>query len=137
MKKKLVLSLFLLCAAVGVQAQTKMVIHQKTGEDIEILFADKPVATFEGDEMVLTTTKTTVRFAISNLETTDYEEDSGTTSIESITQLSPEAGPSRIYDLDGRLLRTVPAGSPVNFDSLPQGTFIIKNNKTSYKVNRK
>lgn len=124
-------------AAVGAHAQTKMILHQKNGADIEINFADKPVATFEGNEMVLTTTKTTLRFSVSNLETTTYDDGGATAIIESITQLSPDAGPSLIYDAEGRLVRTVPTGQPVSFGSLPQGLYIIKNNNSSYKINRK
>ncbi len=123
--------------ATGMQAQTKMFIHQKSGGDIEILFADKPVATFDGDEMVLTTTKATLRFSLKNLESTSYkEEDIATAIIESVNQLSPDAGPSRVYDINGRLVKTVPAGEPVSFGTLPQGTYVIKNNTSSYKINK-
>ena len=123
---------------IGAQAQTKMVIHQKTGGDIEIAFSDKPVATFEGENMIITTTKTQFSFPISNIGETTYDESGGTSAIiESVTQLSPDAGPSRIYDINGRLVKTVPAGEPVSFGTLPQGTYIIKNNNSSYKINRK
>ncbi len=139
MKRKLILLLLMAAAAVGAQAQTKMYIHQKSGGDIEILFADKPVATFDGDDMVLTTTKATLRFSLKNLESTSYKEEDNlaTAIIESVNQLSPDAGPSRVYDINGRLIKTVPAGEPVSFGTLQQGTYVIKNNNSSYKINRR
>lgn len=137
MKKTLLSTCFLLFALCA-SAQTKMILHQKGGGDIEIAFADKPVATFEGDEMVLTTTKATLRFSLKNLGETTYDEDNTATAIiESVTQLSPDAGPSRVYDISGRLVKTIPAGEPVSFGTLQQGTYIIKNNNSSYKINKR
>lgn len=135
MKRKILIALLLAQFAIGAHAQTKMILHQKTGGDIEILFADKPVATFEGDNMVITTTKTSFSFPIANLGETTYSD--ATASIESVTRLSLDAGPSYIYDINGRLIKTVPIGEPVNFGMLPQGIYVIKNNKSSYKINRK
>ena len=137
MKRRFFFLLLMVAASIGAQAQTKMILHQKSGGDIEILFADKPVATFEGENMIITTTKTQFSFPISNIGETTYDEGDAVTIIESVTQLSPEAGPSRIYDIDGRFVKTIPAGEPVNFGTLPQGTYIIKNNNSSYKINRK
>lgn len=137
MKQKLIFLLLMTVTAIGAQAQTKMILHQKSGGDIEIAFSDKPVATFEGENMIITTTKTQFSFPISNLGETTYDESGTTAIIESVTQLSPDAGPSRVYDINGRLLKTVPAGEPVNFGTLPQGTYIIKNNNSSYKINRR
>lgn len=138
MKQKLFFLFLMAVATIGAKAQTKLILHQKSGGDIEIAFSDKPVATFEGENMILTTSKTQFSFPLSNLGETTYEEDNiATAIIESVTPLSPDAGPSRIYDLDGRLVKTVPAGEPVSFGTLPQGIYIIKNNNSSYKINRK
>lgn len=137
MKRKLIFLLLMAAAAVGAQAQTKMYIHQKSGGNIEIAFADKPEATYEGEEIVITTTKALFRFPLSNLDSITYDEVGSDDGIESITQLSPDAGPSRVYDINGRLIKTVPAGEPVGFGTLPQGTYIIKNNYSSYKINKK
>ena len=137
MKRKLILLLLTAVAAIGAQAQTKMILHQKSGGDVEIAFSDKPEATYEGEEIVITTTKALFRFPLSNLDSITYDEVGSDDGIESITQLSPDAGPSRVYDINGRLIKTVPAGEPVGFGTLPQGTYIIKNNYSSYKINKK
>lgn len=129
--------LLMAVVAIGAQAQTKMILHQKTGGDIEIAFSDNPVATFEGNEMVITTAKTILRFSIDNLQDTSFDESGNADNIESVTLLSPDAGPSRIYDINGRLVKTVPAGEPVSFGTLPQGTYVIKNNNSSYKINKR
>lgn len=136
MKRKILIPLLLTQFAIGVHAQTKMILHQKMGGDIEILFADKPVATFEGDNMVITTAKASFSFPIINLGETTYS-DATAAIIESVTQLSLDAGPSHIYDINGRLIKTVPVGEPINFGMLPQGIYVIKNNKSTYKINRK
>lgn len=136
--KKLLSLLLITPMCIGALAQTKMILHQKAGGDVAILLADKPVATYEGDNLVITTTKTTLSFPVSNIKEATYQEDNAATAIiESVTQLSPDAGPSRIYDISGRLVKTVPATESLNLGSLPQGTYIIKNNNTSYKINKK
>lgn len=136
--KKLLFMLLITPLSIGALAQTKMILHQKVGGDVEILLADKPVAIYEGNNMVITTTKTSLSFPISNIVEATYQEDNAATAIiESVTQLSLDAGPSRIYDINGRLIKNVPASESINFSTLPQGTYIIKNNNASYKINKK
>ena len=136
MKKK-VLTAFLLVSALCASAQTKMVRHQKSGESIDVLLSEKPVATYEGTDLVVTTpsSTTSLRYSLADLEKITYEDI--TTSIKCMTIVSNDGGASKIYDLNGRLLITVPAGQPVETSSLPQGMYIIKNNKQSYKIQKR
>lgn len=46
------------------QAQNAVAIHQKNGQVATFAFTEKPVVTYSGSDLVLTTTKTTVNYPI-------------------------------------------------------------------------
>lgn len=121
--------------SIGAQAQTKIVIHQKTGGDIEVSLSSKPVVTYEGSNLVVTSSgAATLSYPLSELEKITYS--NVATAVEEMTVLSKDAGPSQVYDLNGRLLMTVPANQPVETSALPRGMYIIKNNNNSYKIQK-
>lgn len=137
MKRKLLFLLIIAASVIGVHAQTIMTLHLRNGGDVDFAFSDMPVTTFEEENMIVTILGTQFTFPISDLVETTFREDAFTDGIiETVTQLSPDAGPSRIYDIRGHLLKTIPAGEPVNFGNLPHGIYIIKNNNSSYKINK-
>ena len=135
--KKSILSVLLLLSAVCGSAETKMVIHQKSGGTIDVLLSEKPVAKYDGTDLVVTTPSSTtaLSYSLADLEKITYEDI--TTSIKCMTIVSNDGGASRIYDLNGSLVTTVPAGQAVETSSLPQGMYIIKNNSHSYKIQKK
>ena len=48
----------------GTYAQNAVAIHQKDGQVATFAFTEKPVVTYNGSNLVLTTTKTTVQYPI-------------------------------------------------------------------------
>lgn len=132
--KRILILLFITLSTISVSAQKKMIIHQKNGSNIEVMLKDQPVATYEGTEFVVTTDEATLRFEIVSLEKVTFEDVS--TSVEALTILSTDAGASSVYDLNGKLIKTLPEGAQVDASSLPQGTYIVKNKKYSYKIRK-
>ena len=121
-------------AVIGAQAQTKMVIHQKVGEDVEILLSSKPVVTYEESNLVVKSSSATLSYPLSALEKITYS--NVATAVEEMAVLNKDAGPSQVYDLNGRLFMTVPANQPVETSALPRGMYIIKSNNISYKIQK-
>lgn len=133
MKRRYLILLLMAVAVIGAKAQTKMILHQKSGGNIEVLLNELPVATYEGTELVITT-QTVAKFPLSNLEKITFQ--NVATSVEAMKVLCKDGGPSLVYDLNGRLLMTVPAGQPVETSVLPSGMYIIRNNNNSYKIQK-
>lgn len=129
------LLLFMVCSSVS--ASTVMLIHPKEGGTAtRVLLSEQPVATYEGEELVIATTSTTLRFPLSSIERLTFSEEE-TTAVPSISVLQDQAGESSVYNMEGQLLKTVPAGQAVSVDQLPAGLYIIKNNITTYKLLKK
>lgn len=135
MKRISLLLLLMAFADIGAHAQTKMHIHQKTGGSVEVTLNDKPVVAYEGNELVVKSrSNSTLRFVLNTLEKITYSNVS--TLVEDMSILSKNAGPSRIYDINGRLVMTVLEDEAVETMSLPSGIYIIKNNNGSYKIQK-
>lgn len=135
MIKKTILSLLAVVSFTTANADTKMVIHQKENSAIDVLLKTKPVVTYEGTDLVVTADGATLRYPLSSLEKITFDET--TTAIKCMTIISQDAGQSKVYDLNGRLVMTVDEGMSIETSSLPQGMYIVKNNKNSYKIQKK
>ena len=118
------------------QASIVMLIHPKEGGTAtRVLLSEQPVATYEGEELVIATTSTTLRFPLTSIERLTFSEEE--TVVKSVSVLQDQAGESRVYNIKGELLKTVPAGQEVSLDQLPAGLYIIKNNISTYKILKK
>ena len=75
--KKMLLSLAFLLAATVAQAvpQRTVSIYQKDGQVVAFAFSEKPVVSYDGNNLVLTTTKTTVQFPIYQLKKLQFDDD--------------------------------------------------------------
>ena len=73
MKTKLTLLTLLLTMAVGLWAQNAVAIHQVDGQVATFAFTEKPVVTYSGNDLVLTTTKTSVQYPIYKLKKIDFD----------------------------------------------------------------
>lgn len=135
MKRKVILSLLMAVAAIGAQAQTKMTIHHSTEKDYEIFLMDKPVVTYEGSNLVVKGVGIDLTFPVYLLEKITFSDSE--TAVEEISVLKKNDGPSNVYDFNGNLVKTVPVNEPVETSTLPSGTYIVKNNNTSYKISKK
>ena len=110
MKKTLIL-IILFVWSIGNIAQTvtqQLVVWQKSGEKVYFDLAEEPVTTFEGSQLVIKTTKTTVFYQLENVLRYTYE------GIKSGVDLMPgerSVSISREADV-------------VTFYNLPQGTTV-------------
>lgn len=74
MKQRILLLLFLLASVVIMRAATTadlknaIVVYQKDGQVAKFAFSEKPVVTYSGNDLVLTTTKTAVHYPIYMLQ---------------------------------------------------------------------
>lgn len=68
-------AMLLMLATVGAWAQNAIAIHQKDGTVAMFSFAEKPVVTYSGNDLVLTTTKTSVSYPIYMLQKIDFDVD--------------------------------------------------------------
>ena len=73
MKTKLTLLTLLLTMAAGLWAQNAVAIHQVDGQVATFAFTEKPVVTYSGNDLVLTTTKTSVQYPIYKLKKIDFD----------------------------------------------------------------
>ena len=73
MKRQLLTTLILLFTAIALWAQNAVAIHQTDGQVATFAFSEKPVVTYSGNDMVLTTTKTIVQFPIYKLKKIDFD----------------------------------------------------------------
>ena len=142
--KKLLLSLLAIVAAVSVSwADTALIVHQKSGGTIEYAFSEKPVVTFSGSQLVITFKDDAFMwFPLSDMQKFTFEEVDSNTWEDRITvpkEMTPQ--PTYIYNIGGTLIRTLQptkdGNTPATLGGLPAGTYIIKNGKTNYKINKK
>ena len=73
MKTKLTLLILLLTMNVGLWAQNAVAIYQVDGQVATFAFTEKPVVTYSGNDLVLTTTKTSVTYPIYKLRKIDFD----------------------------------------------------------------
>ncbi len=156
MKKRLFISmLFLLSCGVEVWAQQssqQLVVWQKSGEKMYFDLTEEPETTFEGTQLVIKTSKTTVFYQLENVLRYTFE--GPMTAID-----GPKLRPGEIvfrqgadqvafegltdgtridvYTLDGKKLKSLTArGSQqavVSLAGQPVGTYIIKVGDATYK----
>lgn len=131
MKRFLILLVQALLVA-AVCAETKMIIHQRHGGNVEVMLKDKPVATYEEKNLVVDTDVATMRFELREIEKVTFEDVA--TRIDAVSVRSHEDGTSRVYTLGGVLVKEVNEGKEIDLSQLAKGTYVIKNNKHSYKI---
>ena len=73
MKRHLLTTLVLFFTAVAVWAQNAVAIYQVDGQVATFAFTEKPVVTYSGNDLVLTTTKTSVTYPIYKLRKIDFD----------------------------------------------------------------
>ena len=70
------LSLCLLGALLvcSIFAQNTLTVHQKNGEQFSFGFEDKPVVTFTDTELIVTSTKTELRYELANVNKFTFDD---------------------------------------------------------------
>ena len=143
MKKKLCLLPLLLAFCIqGRCKSVQLVVHAKSGGEVSYALSEKPVVTYKGDVLVLTTESTTVEYPLADLQKFTFEETAD--AVESVSMNQPKGdGTVRIYNVSGILLRTIQpsenGGSDARFSTqdLPAGIYIIKQGTQTYKIRKK
>ena len=152
--KKFLLSLTLMLATVAAWAEDGFYVVTTSGERTCYLFEDKPVLTFEGDNLVITCLGDAVIYRMSDLDCMLFVEDQPATKITEVknaelvrfagdgVELSGFAAntPVTIYNLQGQLVgtyRTDESGSlNISLADREQGIYIIKANKSTLKIKK-
>ena len=156
MKRKLTLMTLLLMMVVGLWAQNttqRLVVWQKSGEKVYFDLEEQPRTTFEGSQLVITTSKTTVFYQLENVLRFTYE---GTMTAIDGPRLKPgeirflqgedmmafdglaDGLDISVYSLDGKLLKTLKSHggeqTVISLAGYPTGTYIVKVGDATYKL---
>lgn len=150
--RKLYTTLLLACSLMA-GAQNAISIHQKDGKVANFAFSEKPVVTYADNQLVITTTKTSVQYPLYLLQKIDFE----LTDATAVEQVKPDAkfrftdgtlyitggDPGSqvvIYNMQGMTegqYRIDDAGNAViSLQSLSKGLYIVKTNHFTFKFTK-
>jgi len=150
--RKLYTILLLACSLMA-GAQNAISIHQKDGKVANFAFSEKTIVTYADNQLVITTTKTSVQYPLYLLQKIDFE----LTDATAIEQVKPDAkfrftdgtlyitggDPGSqvvIYDMRGMTegqYRIDDAGNAViSLQSLSKGLYIVKTNHFTFKFTK-
>ena len=150
--RKLYTTLLLACSLMA-GAQNAISIHQKDGKVANFAFSEKPIVTYADNQLVITTTKTSVQYPLYLLQKIDFE----LTDATAVEQVKPDAkfrftdgtlyitggAPGSqvvIYDMRGMTegqYRIDDAGNAViSLQSLSKGLYIVKTNHFTFKFTK-
>ena len=151
--KRLIFLSGILLLSLPLLAQNTLTIHQKDGQQFSFGFSEKPVITYTENEMVLTTTRTTVKYPLSSIakltfpdtgtgvEETAADTDEAKISLDSYTvRISGAKSGQTVFvtDASGKTLSTYETDQDgsVTFSiaDLPQGIYIIKSESLTCKI---
>lgn len=159
MKKYIIGALCLVAGLFSAQAENPihypylMVVNTTEGQNVSYKFAEKPVATFDGDDMVLTLNGSEkVTYPMANIVNITFASDpSGvetivtpgasleiavTSSLISIKGLNPGED-VRLFDLNGRLVAAAQADADgaveISVEGLAKGVYAVASPRHSFK----
>lgn len=131
----IILSLFL-CAETCF-AQNTLNVHQKDGVVVKYGFSEKPTVTYTATGIHLATTKVEVDYPFVNLEKFTFSDEANAINVLKTESTNDDV---RIYNTNSMLLKTVKQSdgeASFSISELPNGIYIIKNGKTTYKIVKK
>ena len=162
MKKHIFAALIALALAsfASIKAETSysLLVNTVDGQTVEYSFEYLPIATFEGDEMIITDDRSIdgMRFAMDNVVNMTFKVESETSAVDSVTEASRikvsvagdllkvsglEAGARLVvYDASGKIVASVNAdqygATDVNVGNLGKGVFMVAIADFSFKFIR-
>ena len=143
MRKKMCLLSFLLAFCIqGRSESVQLVVHAKSGGEVSYALSEKPVVTYKGDVLILTTESTMVEYPLADLQKFTFEETADALGNVYMNQAKGDAT-VRIYNVSGTLVRTIQPsendGSDARFSTqdLPKGIYIIKQGTQTHKIIKK
>lgn len=141
MKRRFLILLLMAVAVIGAKAQNTLNVYQKDGTLLCFSFADKPITLFVDDDVVVKTDKQILSFPFSSIDRYTFEDGLAPAGVLSIQSADSSSGSISIYDMSGRLLKTINPSSDssaeIQTSDLPLGTYIIKSKNTTYKFQKK
>ena len=125
----------LLCfSCITAYSENGIVLHQTNGTTVSYAFQDEPKVTYSGEMLVMTAAGVVVEYPIATLQKLTFTE-AQQTSIGAPLVITPSKGTQQIFSVSGQLIRTFPEGSQITTTGLPTGTYIIRSNNITYKIN--
>ncbi len=137
-------------------SENAIAIHQIDGAIITYAFEDKPVISYTGEELVITTSSTSVQYPLAYLRKLTLESDWDTaTAIGEVTKPDTEfhftdqgatvrgekpGTPFQVFDMKGARVYqgTIDAEgrADIRMSRLPAGIYVIKTQSTSFKIRK-
>lgn len=147
---------FLLTALCSVASgQNSIAIHQKDGQVAKFAFSEKPVVTYSGNDLVVTTTKTTVQYPVYMLQKVAFDvSDELANDIEEVKQQAQfrfegetlnisggEPGSSvSIYNMGGVMVGQYRLDSDgrasISIQSMDKNLYIVKTTRFTFKFRK-
>lgn len=123
--------------SVGGYAQNTLNIHQKDGTRFSYGFSEKPKVTYEGNTLKLVTKSVSIEFPLTKLDKLSFEDE--LTKID-LLHFDGKESDILIYNQNGVLLKRIHNNSGVSetyISEFPNGIYIIKKGKTTFKILKK
>ena len=136
MKKFLTLIPIILFSIAGF-AQNTLNIHQKDGEIFCYGFLDKPIVTYEGNALKVSTKNVSFEFPLTELDKLSFEDEFTDIKLQNTERNNIDI---LIYNEKGILLKRIHNDSGIsetNILEFPKGIYIIKKGDTTLKVLKK
>lgn len=125
--------ILLLMGGLPVFAQNTLNVWLIDGSKVSFTFAEKPVVSHADNILSISSTAASVEYPVSDVVRFTFE-DAETTKVLSVK--SDVAGEVSVFDLQGTLVKRF-KGSSFSLEGLPQGVYIIKSNRSTYKFIKK
>ena len=156
--RKLLTTLFLVVLATVAWAQNAVAVWQQDGKVAKFGFAEKPVVTYADNNLVITTTQTTVEYPIYLLRKISFDVDWTVDAVEEVKaeplkpslHLAPgeiaiqgaEPGSVvQVYSVKGQLVMSARVGADgsvtLSTTGLPASIYIVKTTKSTFKIVKK
>ena len=155
-KRKFYLTILMLVAGTfATRAQNAIAVYQKDGTVAKFAFTEKPVVTYSGSDLVMTTSKTSVQYPIYLLQKIGFDVDDIINTVDEVklpqTQFSirdgiltvrgGEAGSAvSLYTFNGMMVGQYRLDSDgcatIPLQSLGKSLYIVKNKQFSFKFRR-
>ncbi len=151
--RKYLLLLAVLLAVVSSSAQ-QLIVHRTTGENVVFVLSDEPVTTFDGDQLVITTSKEQVMYPLADIEKFTYANTQDNTGLDEQTSVIVRVDSEgalieglrenvavELYSIDGQRLASVTAKASqptfLPLTAYSAGMYIITAGGFSYKFVKK
>lgn len=141
MKLRFLFLMALLSVATVMRAQNTLNVHQKDGTIMCFSFSQKPISTFDGTDVKVTTSEETVTFPFASVSKYTFEDGLTPTGVFAVKTSDPNDNSINIYNVNGQLIKTqnVTSDDDARLDvtGLPAGTYIIKSKSITYKYQKR